>query len=75
MKATFIEMYRKDDYPTWEAAAAEGAVYSSIVHMVDNPEGAVGRAFLEDMMEAAHTAALMMDGNAKIETRAVRREV
>lgn len=72
---TFIEMYNKDHYLSWEEAKANGAIYSSIVHMVDDPHSPTGAAFIEDMMEAAHNAARMIDGNAHIATRVVRRAV
>ena len=71
---TFIEMYNASDYPSWEAAENCGAIYSSIVHTVDDPFNEPGKGFCFDMMEAACNAAQMMDGNANIETRVVRRE-
>jgi hypothetical protein len=61
---TFIEMYNYDQHTSWEDAAAHGGVYRCIVHSEDP-------LALEDAMEAAHTAALMMDGNCQIETRVV----
>jgi hypothetical protein len=64
---TFIEMYNYDHYTSWEDAAAHGGIYSCIVHSEDP-------LALEDAMEAAHTAALMMDGNCQIDTRVARRE-
>lgn len=72
---TFIEMYNADHYFSWEDAARYGGVYSSIVHMVDDPDHPTSTALLEDVMEAAHNAARMMDSNARIETRVVRRAV
>ena len=63
---TFIEMYNLDQYTSWEQAAANGGIYSCIVHSED-------LLALEDAMEAAHTAALMMDGRSQIETRVVSR--
>jgi len=64
---TFIEMYNYDHYPSWEEARYGGGIYSCIVHSEDP-------LALEDAMEAAHTAALMMDGNCQIETRVVKKE-
>jgi hypothetical protein len=72
---TFIEMYNASDYPSWEAAENHGAVYISFVHSVDDPLNEPGKSFCYDMMEAAYNAARMMDGNANIETRVVRRAV
>jgi len=63
---TFIEMYNLEQYASWEQAAANGGIYSCIVHSEDP-------LALEDAMEAAHTAALMMDGRSQIETRVVNR--
>jgi hypothetical protein len=64
---TYIEMYNYDHYPSWEKAADNGGIYSCIVHSEDP-------LALQDAMEAAHTAAMMMDGNCQIETRVVKRE-
>jgi len=63
---TFIEMYNLEQYASWEQAAAHGGIYSCIVHSEDP-------LALEDAMEAAHTAALMMDGGGQIDTRVVTR--
>jgi len=65
---TFIEMYNTDHYTSWEQAAAFGGVYSCLVYSEDP-------LALEDAMEAAHTAALMMDGRIQIETRVVNRGI
>ena len=75
LQNTFIEMYNAAQYPSWEAADNHGGIYSSIVYMVDEPFNQPGEAFIFDMMEAAHTAAKMMDGSAEIQTRVVRRNV
>jgi hypothetical protein len=64
---TFIEMYNLDDYASWEHADNNGGIYSCIVHSEDP-------LALEDAMEAAHTAALMVDGRSQIETRVVTKE-
>lgn len=65
--STFIQMYNLDQYTSWEDAAKYGGLYSCIVHSEDP-------LALEDAMEAAHTAALMMDGSSKIETRVITKE-
>jgi len=64
---TFIEMHNLDQYTSWEHAAIHGGVYSCIVHSEDP-------LALEDAMEAAHTAELMMDGSSRIDTRVVTKE-
>jgi len=66
--ATFIQMYNLDQYTSWEDAANNGGLYSCIVHSEDP-------LALEDAMEAAHTAALMMDGGGQIDTRVVTKEL
>jgi hypothetical protein len=65
---TFIQMYNLDHYTSWEDAADHGGIYSCIVHSEDP-------LALEDAMEAAHTAALMMDGSSQIATRVVTKEI
>jgi hypothetical protein len=62
--ATFIQMYNLDQYTSWEDAAKHGGVYSCIVHSEDP-------LAIEDAMEAAHTAALMIDGSSQMDTRVV----
>jgi hypothetical protein len=64
---TYIEMYNYDQYTSWEEAADNGGIYSCIVHSEDP-------LALEDAMEAAHTAALMMDGSSQIDTRVITKE-
>jgi hypothetical protein len=63
---TFIEMYSLDQYTSWEHAAIHGGIYSCTVDSEDP-------LALEDAMKAARTAALMMDGISRIDTRVVTR--
>jgi hypothetical protein len=64
---TFIQMYNLDQYTSWKHAANHGGIYSCIVHSEDP-------LALKDAMEAAHTAALMMDGSSQIDIRVVTKE-
>jgi hypothetical protein len=55
-------MYNLDHYTSWEDADNHGGIYSCIVHSEDP-------LAIDDAMEAAHTAAMMMDGSYQIDTR------
>jgi hypothetical protein len=64
-----IEMYREDQYESWEDAENAGGVYDFPVHSVDEPEHGAGAFIMDDIITAITTAAIMMDANAVIEYR------
>ena len=63
---TYIEMYRTDDYDNWHSAEQDGAVYSTDVYSVDEPEHGAGAYIIDDIVTAITTAAIMMDAHADI---------
>lgn len=71
---TYIEMYRTDDYDNWHSAERDGAVYSTPVHSVDEPEHGAGAFIMDDVITAITTAITMMQGHALYAYRIVKKE-
>lgn len=65
---TKIEFYRADLHPSWEAAREKGAVFCKTL----NDDNEYSDEALSDVLDAIHTACIMMDSNAQIDTRVVK---
>lgn len=67
--STILEMYRVDDYDNWHAAEAAGAVYSTVIHSVDEHQHGAGAYIVDDVVRAVLCAVQMMDGTQLIQYR------
>ena len=71
---TTIEMYRTDDYDNWHSAEQDGAVYSTDVYSVAEPEHGAGAHIMDDILRASTTAITMMEGRA-LYTYRIKKEI
>jgi uncharacterized protein YabN with tetrapyrrole methylase and pyrophosphatase domain len=66
---THIQMFNVDTYDTWDMAENLGAVYTVVVHSVDEPDHGAGKYIMDDILHAINETANMLAGSPHIRTR------